>query len=79
MSEIGIFEFKGKRYEFPVEIGTENEIAINIKNLRGATGGIITLDPGFKNTGSCKSEITFLDGEKGILRHRGYAIDGKSG
>ncbi len=75
MSEIGVFEFKGKRYEFPVEIGTENEIAIEIKRLRGDTGGIITLDPGFKNTGSCKSEITFLNGEKGILRHRGYAIE----
>ncbi len=75
MSEIGVFEFKGKRYEFPVEIGTENEIAIEIKKLRGSTGGIITLDPGFKNTGSCKSEITFLNGEEGILRHRGYAIE----
>jgi len=75
MSEIGIFEFQGKRYEFPVEIGTENEISIEIKKLRGDTGGVITLDPGFKNTGSCKSEITFLDGEKGILRHRGYAIE----
>ncbi len=75
MSEIGIFEFQGKRYEFPVEIGTENEIAIEIKKLRGNTGGVITLDPGFKNTGSCQSEITFLDGEKGILRHRGYPIE----
>ena len=75
MSKVGIFEYDGKRYEFPVEIGTENEIAIEIKKLRGDTGGVITLDPGFKNTGSCKSEITFLDGEKGILRHRGYAIE----
>ncbi len=75
MSEIGAFEFQGKRYEFPVEIGTENEISIDIKKLRGTTGGVITMDPGFKNTGSCKSEITFLDGEKGILRHRGYAIE----
>lgn len=75
MSEIGVFEFRGKRYEFPVEIGKEDEIAIDIKKMRGSTGGIITLDPGFKNTGSCKSEITFLDGEKGILRHRGYAIE----
>jgi citrate synthase len=75
MSEIGVFEFQGKRYEFPIEIGTENEISIDIKKLRGSTGGVITMDPGFKNTGSCKSEITFLDGEKGILRHRGYAIE----
>lgn len=72
---MGAFEFQGKRYEFPVEIGTENEISIDIKKLRGTTGGIITMDPGFKNTGSCKSKITFLDGEKGILRHRGYAIE----
>lgn len=75
MSEIGVFEFRGKKYEFPVEIGTENEIAIDISKFRSSTGGIITLDPGFKNTGSCKSEITFLDGEKGILRHRGYPIE----
>jgi len=75
MAEVGVFEFQGKKYEFPVEIGAEGEIAIDIKKLRGITGGIITLDPGFKNTGSCKSKITFLDGEKGILRHRGYAIE----
>lgn len=75
MSETGVFEFRGKRYEFPIEIGTENEIAIDISKLRSSTGGIITLDPGYKNTGSCKSEITFLDGEKGILRHRGYPIE----
>ncbi len=75
MSELGVFEFQGKRYEFPIEIGTEKEISIDIKTLRGVTGGVITMDPGFKNTGSCKSKITFLDGEKGILRHRGYAIE----
>jgi citrate synthase len=75
MSEIGVFEFQGKRYEFPVEIGKENEIGIDIKKLRGETGGIITLDPGFKNTGSCKSEITFLNGEEGVLRYRGYDIE----
>ncbi len=75
MSEIGVFEFRGERYEFPVEIGSENEIAIDIKKLRGSTGGIITLDSGFKNTGSCKSAITFLDGEKGILRYRGYGLE----
>ncbi len=74
MSEVGIFEFKGKRYEFPVYIGVEDEIAIDIAKLRDQTG-IITFDRGFKNTGACKSEITFLDGEEGILRHRGYAIE----
>ncbi len=75
MTETGVFEFQGKRYEFPIEIGSEGEIAIDIKKLRGTTGGITTLDPGFKNTGSCKSDITFLDGEKGVLRYRGYALE----
>ncbi len=75
MSEKAILEIDGKRYEFPVLRGTENELAIDIKTFRSATNGIITLDSGFKNTGSCESKITFLDGEKGILRHRGYAIE----
>lgn len=75
MSNNAILEVDGKKFEFPIMEGTENEIAIDIKTLRGATGGIITLDSGFKNTGSCTSKITFLDGEKGILRHRGYAIE----
>ena len=47
--------------------GSENEVAIDIKTLRGVTNGVITIDPGFKNTGSCASAITFLDGEKGIF------------
>ena len=75
MADIAKLEINGKVYEFPVLIGTENEIAIDIKTLRGVTNGVITLDSGFKNTGSCESKITFLDGEKGILRHRGYAIE----
>jgi citrate synthase len=75
MSKIATLEVDGKKYEFPLLKGAENELAIDIKALRGATGGVITLDPGYKNTGSCKSAITFLDGEKGILRHRGYAIE----
>ena len=76
MSEkIATLEVNGKKYEFPVVKGTEDEIAIDIKNLRGSTDGIITIDPGYKNTGSCESAITFLDGEKGILRYRGYAIE----
>jgi len=66
--------YDSKTYEFPLVKGTENEIAIDIKSLRAETG-LITLDPGFKNSGSCKSEITFLDGEKGILRYRGYSIE----
>ena len=74
MSKVATIEIDGKKYEFPVTIGTENEVAIDIKKLRGETGAI-TLDPGFKNTGSCESAITFLDGEKGILRYRGYSIE----
>jgi len=71
---IATLEIEGKKHEFPVITGTENEVAIDIKNLRAETG-IITLDPGYKNTGSCESAITFLDGEKGILRYRGYSIE----
>ena len=74
MSKTAILEFDGKKYEFPVIIGSENEPAIDIDKLRALTGAI-TLDPGYKNSGSCKSEITFLDGEEGILRYRGYAIE----
>ncbi len=74
MSETAIFEINGERYELPVITGTENEQGIDIKALR-AVSGCITLDPGFKNTGSTKSAITFLDGENGILRYRGYPIE----
>ncbi|MDT0556846.1 citrate synthase [Patiriisocius hiemis] len=75
MSKIATLEIEGKSYEFPIIEGTENELAIDIKTLRGVTGGVTTIDPGYKNTGSCESAITFLDGEKGILRYRGYAIE----
>ena len=74
MSKTAFLELDGKRYEFPVMVGTENEVAIDIDKLRSATGAI-TIDPGYKNSGSCVSEITFLDGEEGILRYRGYAIE----
>jgi citrate synthase len=74
MSEIAKLELDGQVYEFPVIVGTENEKAIDISSLRGKTG-YITIDPGFKNTGSTKSAITFLDGELGILRYRGYPIE----
>lgn len=74
MSDTATLEYKGKKIEFPVIEGTENELAIDIKALRASTG-IITLDPGYKNTGSCESAITYLDGEKGILRYRGYKIE----
>ena len=75
MSDIAKLEIDGKIYEFPVIRGVENEIAIDVKTLRSVTNGVITLDAGFKNTGSCESKITFLDGEKGVLRYRGYAIE----
>ncbi len=74
MSEVAKIELEGKVYEFPVITGTENEKAIDISKLRGTTG-YITIDSGFKNTGSTKSAITFLDGEEGILRYRGYPIE----
>ncbi|MCK6609203.1 citrate synthase [Flavobacterium aquaticum] len=74
MSKIAILELDGKKYEFPVIVGTENEVAIDIDKLRSASGAI-TIDPGYKNSGSCTSEITFLDGEEGILRYRGYSIE----
>lgn len=63
-----------KVVELPVVRGTENEIAIDISQLRNQTGAI-TLDPGYANTGSVRSAITFIDGEKGILRYRGYPIE----
>ena len=67
-------ELEGKVYELPVIVGTENEKAIDISTLR-AQSGYITLDTGFKNTGSTESAITYLDGENGILRYRGYPIE----
>ena len=75
MSEKATLEINGQKYDFPIVHGTENEVAINISNLRAVSGGVTTIDPGFKNTGSCESAITFLDGEKGILRYRGYSIE----
>ena len=78
MSKTAILEIDGQKYEFPLIEGTENEVAVDIAKLRGATGAI-TIDPGYKNTGSCTSAITFLDGEKGILRYRGYSIEDLAG
>lgn len=66
--------YDDKTYEFPIVEGTENEKGIDVKALRAQTG-LVTLDPGFKNSGSCQSEITFLNGEKGELKYRGYAIE----
>jgi len=74
MSESVKLIVEGKEFEFPVITGTEGEKAIDISKLRDLTGHI-TLDIGFKNTGSTKSAITLLDGEEGILHHRGYSIE----
>jgi citrate synthase len=74
MSEFAELHFNGEIYQIPVIEGTEKEKALDISKLRGQSG-LITIDPGFKNTGSTKSAITFLDGEKGILRYRGYSIE----
>jgi citrate synthase len=64
----------GREFELPVVVGSEGEVGIDIANLRAQTGAV-TLDSGYANTGSCTSSITFIDGEKGILRYRGYPIE----
>jgi citrate synthase len=74
MDEFVTITYQGKTYELPVIEGSEKGKAINISRLREKTG-LITLDPGFANTGSCLSTITYLDGESGILRHRGIPIE----
>jgi citrate synthase len=66
--------FGEKEIELPVVRGTEDELGIDVSRLRAQTG-MITLDPGFVNTGSCESAITFIDGEQGILRYRGIPIE----
>ncbi|GGK81273.1 citrate synthase [Rufibacter glacialis] len=74
MSDFAELILEGKSYQFPVVTGAENEKAIDINALRAQTG-YITLDSGYKNTGATESAITFLDGEEGILRYRGYPIE----
>ena len=74
MSHTCRIELDGKSHEFPVVEGTENELAIDISALRDRTG-YITLDDGYGNTGSCKSAITYIDGDQGILRYRGIPIE----
>ncbi|WMI66055.1 citrate synthase [Aestuariibaculum sp. YM273] len=75
MANTATIEINGEKHEFPLVEGTEKEVAIDITKLRAATKGVITIDPGYKNTGSCESGVTFLDGEQGILRYRGYSIE----
>ena len=74
MNKVAKIELDGKLYEFPVVVGSEGEHSIDISSLRSKTG-YITLDDGYGNTGSCVSKITFIDGEKGILRYRGIPIE----
>ncbi|MBI4402980.1 MAG: citrate synthase [Deltaproteobacteria bacterium] len=69
-----VLRFGDKEFEFPVIEGSEGERAVDISSLRAKTG-LVTIDHGYMNTGSCLSQITFLDGEKGILRYRGYPIE----
>ena len=73
-NETAELKIDGKVYQLPIIVGTEGEKAIDIRKLRAETG-CITIDSGYMNTGSCTSDITFLDGEKGILNYRGYAIE----
>jgi citrate synthase len=74
MSEKAKLQLDGKTHELPIVTGTEGEKAVDISTLREATG-YITLDDGYANTGACSSAITFIDGEKGILRYRGIPIE----
>jgi len=74
MEESGTIRLGDQNYEFPIIEGTEGERALDTRKLR-ARSGYITYDEGYANTGSCQSDITFIDGESGILRHRGYPIE----
>ena len=74
MANTARLEVNEKSIDLPLVMGSESEIGIDISKLRSQTKAI-TLDPGFVNTGSCESGITYLDGEKGILRYRGYSIE----
>ena len=72
--DTGELECDGKQASLPVLRGTEDEVAVDISQLRAKTG-LITFDPGYGNTGACRSSITYIDGEKGVLRYRGYPIE----
>ena len=74
MAKTAQLTIDGKTYEFPIVVGSEDEVGIDIAELLEKTGAV-TLDFGYKNTGATKSAITFLDGDKGILRYRGYSIE----
>ena len=74
MENTGTIRLGDENFDFPIIEGSEGEKAIDTRTLR-AKSGCITFDEGYGNTGSCMSDITFIDGEKGILRHRGYPIE----
>src|SRR5438876_3636850 len=74
MEKTAELKLDGKTCKLPIVEGTEKELAVDISSLRNDTG-YITLDDGYANTGSCQSEITFIDGEQGILRYRGIPIE----
>src|SRR5258706_15353581 len=74
MSKEAKLELDGKIFTLPTVEGSEGEKAVDISSLRADTG-YITLDDGYGNTGSCTSKITFIDGDKGILRYRGIPIE----
>ncbi len=74
MEQTGTIQLDGKTYEFPIIEGVENEKALDTRTLRSKSG-YINFDEGYGNTGSCLSKITFINGEQGILRHRGYPIE----
>ena len=74
MTDTARLSIDDKEIELPIVRGSEGEVAVDISKLRGQSG-VITLDRGFKNTGSTTSAITFLNGEEGILRYRGYSIE----
>ncbi|MCP4138313.1 MAG: citrate synthase [bacterium] len=74
MQEKAILEFNNEEYEFDIIKGTENEFAVDISQLRSKTG-LVSFDPGFVNTGSTTSRISFVNGEEGILRYRGYPVE----
>lgn len=73
-AQTATLHLQGKEYQLPIVVGSENEVAIDVTSLR-AQSGAITIDPGYVNTGSCFSEISYIDGDAGILRYRGYPIE----
>ncbi|OYU98746.1 MAG: hypothetical protein CFE26_27045, partial [Verrucomicrobiales bacterium VVV1] len=74
MPNTATLKIDDKEYPLPIMVGTEGEKAVDTRALRAATG-YVAYDQGYGNTGSCESQITYLDGDNGILRHRGYPIE----